>query len=187
MSEHIMGWIAAFHDGELTGALRQKVEAHIVTCTDCRADLEALKKLSGLLQEAPPLSTALSPERFVSQVRLRMGAQPVRPAWQRRLRTGWWLAPAGVIGMWAFGQAVLLVSGWLMTLMPVLQLSPGMSSLMKATLSWPLGQGLVMILTFDLLLSLLTAILLGGWLASWWAAQKDRLLRPKRARNDSSN
>ena len=176
MNEHVTAWIAAYHDGELGGAQRKKVEAHIQTCAACRSELEALQALSKLLQEAPALPEEALPERFVSQVKLRIGAQPPKPFWQRSLRTSWWLAPAGVIGMWAFGQAVLLVGGFLILLLPALGHPSGLAVLRGAAFWWKVDGGLALILAFNLGLSLFTAVLLGGWLASWWAAQRQKQL-----------
>jgi len=168
MSDHVTAWIAAYHDGELSGAQRQKVAAHLQTCSACQAELEALQELSRRLQEAPAPTPRLSEERFVSQVRLRMGPGPALPAWQRRLRLGWWLAPAGVIGLWAFGQAVLLISGWLITFLPELDQTMRLGSLVQASAWLQVGEGLALILVLELGLTFITTILLGGWLASWW-------------------
>lgn len=173
MSEHVLEWIAAYHDGELVSSRRRQVEVHLQDCADCRAELEALQGLSALLQEAPAPRQSLSDEKFASQVRLRMGPQPEQPLWRRGLSAGWWSIPAGVIGMWAFGQAALLVGGWLLALLPILQPSIRMNSLLQGAAWLPLGSGVLVIVLFYLLLSLtlttLTAILLAGWLASGWA------------------
>ncbi len=178
MNEHVTAWIGPYHDGELGEAGRKKVEAHIQTCADCRSELEAMQALSNLLREAPALPEEAHPERFVSQVQLRIGAQPARPLWQRGLRTSWWLAPAGVVGMWAFGQAVLLVGGFLSLLLPALGRPSGLGALKGAAVWWQINGSLALFFALNLGLSLFTAVLLGGWLASWWAAQKRKQLEP---------
>jgi hypothetical protein len=73
--------------------------------------LEQLQTLSGLLQENPIAEGLMPAERFVAQIGLRMERRPEKPAWQRVLETGWRLTPAGLVGAWAFVQAVFIVAG----------------------------------------------------------------------------
>ena len=88
----------------------RQVEAHLARCATCRAELEELRALAALLQESPAAESLTPPERFVAQVGLRLPRRPERPAWQRALETGWQLAPLGLLGAWAFVQAVFVVS-----------------------------------------------------------------------------
>ncbi len=44
--------IGAFHDGELDSAMRREVEQHLAVCADCRAELESLRRMSGLFGSA---------------------------------------------------------------------------------------------------------------------------------------
>jgi hypothetical protein len=114
MSKHVTTWLGAYHDGELRGRrclpVRQ-VEAHLARCAMCRADLERLRALAALLQESPAAENLTPPERFVAQVGLRLPHRPERPAWQRALEVGWQLAPLGLVGAWAFVQAVFAMAG----------------------------------------------------------------------------
>ena len=55
MSEHVLDWISAYHDGELHGDRLRWVEAHLHTCADCQAELAALQNLAVRLQASPPM------------------------------------------------------------------------------------------------------------------------------------
>ena len=111
MNEHVTPWMGAYHDGELHGRCLQQVEAHLAHCATCRAELEGLQAMSALLQESPAVEGFTPPERFVAQVGLRLPRRPAEPAWKRALETGWRLIPLGLLGAWAFVQAVFFVSG----------------------------------------------------------------------------
>ncbi len=114
MTKHVTTWLGAYHDGELRGRrclpVRQ-VEAHLAHCATCRADLERLRALATLLQESPVAENLTPPERFVAQVGLQLPRRPERPAWQRALETSWQLVPLGLLGAWAFVQAVFAMAG----------------------------------------------------------------------------
>lgn len=111
MNEHVIPWLGAYHDGELKGHRLRQVENHLAECAACSAELAQLQMLRELLQESPAAEGLLPAGRFVAQVGLRMPRHPEKPAWQRVLETGWRLAPAGLIGAWAFVQAVFIVAG----------------------------------------------------------------------------
>jgi hypothetical protein len=111
MNTHVTAWLGAYHDGELQGLRLRQVEAHLARCVTCRADLERLQALAALLQESPAAENLTPPERFVAQVGLRLPRRPERPAWQRALETGWQLVPLGLLGAWAFVQAMFAMAG----------------------------------------------------------------------------
>ncbi|MCP4519386.1 MAG: hypothetical protein GY824_29670, partial [Delftia sp.] len=98
MSEHVMAWLQAYHDGELASRRLRKVEAHLAGCATCRAELDELRSLTALLGQSPGASVLTPPARFVAQVGLRLSRRPERPAWQRALETGWRWVPAGLLG-----------------------------------------------------------------------------------------
>ena len=89
----------ALHDGELTGAARREVEAHLDGCTECRAIYERWTRTSrALFRVAEPRAS----EAFVDRVLDRIaGSEPRHwtAPWVVDLR---WLVPA-------VGLAVLLV------------------------------------------------------------------------------
>jgi len=119
MSEHVLGWIAGYHDGELTESRRAEVEAHLGACAECRSELEELRALSGLLEtfeERPssdlPVERSRTSREFGKQVMARLPERQV-PRRERWLKWGWKLAPVGLFGVWAFFQAALWLAGGL--------------------------------------------------------------------------
>ena len=71
MSQHILDWLPAYHDGELSPERQRQVEKHLQACPDCLAELEALDGLSALLK-VERMPERISPERFAAQVQLRL-------------------------------------------------------------------------------------------------------------------
>jgi anti-sigma factor RsiW len=197
MNQHVMGWLGAYHDGELEESRRRQVEAHLQSCESCRAELNRLRALAHLLQASPLPEGLTPPERFVSQVRLQLQPRPAQPAWQPVLEMGWRLAPLGLLGAWGFAQAVFLVSAavlvalgagldgnlamqWLpsaqdlwavqILTLPISGLETG---IVEAVLQF-LGDGWLSMWSFALETSLLVVIglLYWSWLASWWVRQQ---------------
>ena len=75
MSKHMTEWLNAYLDGELHRDRLHQVEEHLAECETCRAELEALQNLSGLLHEVPA-PEFISTERLAAQVnRAIRGAQ----------------------------------------------------------------------------------------------------------------
>jgi anti-sigma factor RsiW len=191
MSEqHVLDWIGAYHDGELRGEKRRWVEAHLETCADCRAELEALDVLSLRLQLALPMRARSSPEQFVAQVRVRMAPRlaprPVQGMGQPLLGRAWlrqaaglWV-PLGVVALWAWGQAALLVVGvalaiWPGVVPPALPPLPALAGLplLGVMLTTPAGGGVLALLALDLSLTVVVGGLAWGCLAAWWAARQE--------------
>jgi len=201
MTEHVTAWLGAYHDGELQGRRLRQVETHLAHCATCRADLERLRALAALLLESPAAENLTPPERFVAQVGLRLPRRPARPAWQRGLEIGWQLVPLGLLGAWAFVQAVFVVAGAVLValrmslegdvvagLLPASQQGLSLSetfSLSGASLGdvgrimlrllgnrGPLGWGV----TLNLVLLVLIGLLYWSWMASWWALRQHRQL-----------
>jgi hypothetical protein len=197
MTEHVIAWLGAYHDGELRGRRVQQVEAHLAGCATCRAELEKLRELSALLGESPPPSDLTPPERFVAQVGLRLPRRSERSAWQRGLEIGWLLAPLGLLGAWAVVQAVFVVAGlvlialqvglggdalaWLLPVTPPGARLPGLFGFSDVGLNdvgqialnllrdgGPLGWGV----TLNLVSLLVIGLLYWSWLASWWVRHR---------------
>jgi predicted anti-sigma-YlaC factor YlaD len=199
MNEHVTPWLAAYHDGELKGRRLRQVEAHLAECAACRAELNELHCLSALMQESPAAEGLLPPERFVAQVGLRLERRPTQPAWQRTLETGWRLAPAGLVGAWAFVQAVFIVAGVALIVLqasgidvlglqqatrPTTWLAAGMNylgaELSDTTLSVlktlnVLALGLTLYFTATITI----VILYWSWLASLWARRRHQQIQAK--------
>jgi anti-sigma factor RsiW len=57
MSDHLDAELSAYLDDELDAAARERVEAHLATCPECRGTLEDLQRLvrrAGTLDDRPP-------------------------------------------------------------------------------------------------------------------------------------
>lgn len=185
MSEHVLDWIGAYHDGELHGDRLRRVEAHLRACPACQAELEALQNLAVQLQANPPMPARTPPEQFVAQVQLRLPPRSAPVPGRARLRqaAGLWL-PLGVLALWAFGQAVLVVSGLALGVgavpaaMPVvLPPLPGLGALpLLVALAQPAGWGgWLALLVLNAGLTAAVAVLVWGCLAGWWAARETSL------------
>lgn len=174
MSEHINGWLVAYHDGELGERRSKKVEAHLKNCEACREELAKLNSLRSLLQENPEASDLMALDRFVAQVGLRLQHRPSRTPFQRTLATLWILIPVGLLGIWAFIQALTYEVNLMEFALDIglwRDLTVAFSSTSQNTLlssfSWKIG------VTMGIgLISL-------SWLASWWISQQTK--RPKNA------
>lgn len=197
MDQHVKGWLAAYHDGELAGSRLTQVETHLGHCSDCRTALQELRMVSVLLQDSPPAPVFTNPERFVSQVNLRLPREQLQPAWKRTLDTGWRLVPFGLLAVWVFIQAVLLVSGLvtvalqlgigtdqLAAVFPMAEPAAGFFESLPLT-GASLGEiaaGIVRIISAGgpfgwglplyLILTVVIGLLYWGWLASWRIRRK---------------
>lgn len=104
MNEHADGpELSAYLDGALAPEPRARVDLHMSSCAECRAEVDSLRHLKLALSSAPrrsmPADLALALERrFVS------GAQP----WYLKLARPMIWAPAGALAV-----ATIAVSLWL--------------------------------------------------------------------------
>jgi hypothetical protein len=112
----------------------------------------------------------------------------------KALKAAWQFAPLGLVAAWGFLQAVLFLAGlidlsWFQDLAVPIQpaFQAGVASLWQALFAllqfgwlngliepfaWlDLNSPLLSIILLDLGLSVFTLVLLGGWMASWWAFQ----------------
>ena len=194
MNQHIINWLGVYLDGELTGLRLRQVESHLAECKTCRAELEELRRLAALLRESPAPEGLTLPERFVSQVGLRLPRRPERPAWQRALERGWQLVPVGLLGAWVFVETVFGVSklmlatlqlglggdavaGWLRTsehsawLAQIVRfLGIDLSAVSQYVLQWLSASGWR--ITLNLAVVIVFSLLYWSWLASWWVRQE---------------
>lgn len=181
MTQHIIEWLPAYHDGELNQARHSQVEVHLQTCPDCRAELAALENLAGMLKSipVPPMAPA---GRFTAQVQLRLPRSPApAPRRSAQAQPRWILGTAlALIGVWAFLQAAIFVAAvflnaeWFFNL-PGLDFSTGIipSGLTGSLLGMA---GSLLLINFGLLV--FTTIFWGLWLAFWLAWKKDQQLKP---------
>jgi hypothetical protein len=192
MSEHVTEWLNAYLDGELNSSRLPQVEAHLRNCQVCRAELESLQRVSGLLHEfSTPEFT--SPERFAAQVNLRLPHQQPAPLENRMLEIGWWMIPVGLLGTWIFigtsffisdilsaANALGLLSGitdW-MAFGPsngiYVSATLGQSGLLSGnSLNWAEWTEVFTRMSLpQIILQISIALLYLSWLAIWWARHR---------------
>jgi anti-sigma factor RsiW len=93
MCEHSIQ-LHAYHDGELSPALRVQLEAHVAGCEECRRELDELRQMARLLVAAPmPQMPADLPARIASSFE---SARRAKDSGLRKL-AGWLNAAAAVI------------------------------------------------------------------------------------------
>jgi anti-sigma factor RsiW len=94
--EDVEKGLIALMDERATASERRDVEAHLATCSACRARLEEFRSVSNLLGELPAVEPSFG---FDARVRQRVAAEP--PA-------GWlaWFVPQGRLAL----AAVMLVA-----------------------------------------------------------------------------
>ena len=109
MSNHVNEWLSAYLDGELKGRQLQQVEEHLAECETCQSEFESLQGLSVLLHEVPP-PEFISPERFATQVNLLLPQKRTAPPRRQLSEIGWWMIPVGILAVWVFISAAILVS-----------------------------------------------------------------------------
>ena len=114
MPNHVTEWLNAYLDGELHGSQLHNVEEHLTECKVCKAELQSLRDLSGLLHEipAPEFTT---PERFATQVNLLLPQRPATAPRSRLFEIGWWMIPVGLLAAWAFVSTASIVSDMIST------------------------------------------------------------------------
>ena len=120
------------------------------------------------------------PEQFVAQVRLRLPPRSLPAPGRARLRqaAGLWL-PLGVLALWAFFQAALLVGSLVLAALPVamplvLPPLPGLGALPLLTvLAGPQAiDAIAAPFVLDACLTVVAAVLVWGCLAGWWATRE---------------
>ncbi len=112
MSKHVTEWVNAYLDGELHGNRLQQVEEHLAACESCRGEFEALKGLSGLLQEvaAPEFPSA---DRLAARVNLLLPQRRAASTGRKILEAGWWMIPVGLLASWVFIGTAFFMSDML--------------------------------------------------------------------------
>jgi anti-sigma factor RsiW len=161
MSEHVLEWLPAYHDGELPPGRSRQVEAHLQACPSCRAELQTLTGLSALLK-ADSLPQHTPPERFAAQVQLLLPRSVPHPKADRLPR--WVLgAPLALIVVWAFLQAALWVTSFVLATNSIFpDLAPWLVSDNSLEML-----GMLSLISFVLLAG--AVILWATWMAFWWA------------------
>ncbi|MBV8879677.1 MAG: zf-HC2 domain-containing protein [Planctomycetaceae bacterium] len=89
-------------DGELDGAARAAVEAHLSSCAACAGELQRSRKLEAVLRSVPS-GAAPDADRFMQSVRLR-ARRPLPPPWM--LAAAALLLAAGLVIVLSAGRKV---------------------------------------------------------------------------------
>ena len=89
--------LARYVEGDLNEAQREKAEAHLALCADCRHELERVRRLGGSVGEfvAPPADLVA---RVLTAVRRRKNRRAERPRYQPALRFDSWTQWAAIGG-----------------------------------------------------------------------------------------
>lgn len=168
MTSHVLEWLGAYHDGELTAGRRRQVEDHLRDCSTCREELESLNELSSLLKADPP-SLRTSPQRFAAHVQLRLPHQSARSTRRNTGQLPRWVlgAPLVLIGIWAFLQSALWVASLVLAADWALGPRVMFFSNWITAEGWLESMASLFLLHAGLLIG--TAILWTTWMAFWWA------------------
>jgi anti-sigma factor RsiW len=105
MHEEMRALLNAYMDGELQGRRLREIEAHLVTCAECKKELGELRLVSQKLQ-ADTSVEAPSAERFISQLTLSLPRRFQPNPQPKSISPAWWLVPAGLLMGWVFIQTV---------------------------------------------------------------------------------
>ena len=189
MSNHVTEWLNAYLDGELADSRFYQVQSHLAECDACLAELDSLENLSDLLQTVP-MPEFTSPERFATQVNLRLPHKKTTVANNKILEVGWWMIPVGLLAIWFLLNTSIFVYDVLLAANNV-GLLPNAPSWMSFVTSnaadWSFALGRIGLLRGDsLTLATFTetltrisipqitlqgsiAILYLSWIAIWWA------------------
>jgi anti-sigma factor RsiW len=198
MNGHITRWIQAYHDRELSPARQKQVEEHLAGCLACHQELEQLRHLSALLQEAPLPASQESAEQFSARLKLRLPHTPPQrsrsPAWKASWGLVWLASPLLLAGAWMFGQALLalgnlaLLAGMAKGMVPasalLLRLNHPLLGLLRldglgefvAVSPWlaPATQ-IFLWVAASVSLTFFIGILVWGWVAGWWAEKRTQI------------
>jgi anti-sigma factor RsiW len=173
MSLHVSELLAAYHDGELPVNRQHQVEKHLQDCPTCRAELGAFEELSSFLK-ANSVPDQTPQERFAAQVQLRLPRASLSRARQEERQPPRWALgiPLALIIVWAFLQAALKVTAFILTTDPILGPRAALFN------SWITTEGLfetsANLLLFNTILLIGITIFWSAWMALWLAWEKNQ-------------
>lgn len=175
---HVGEWLSAYYDGELSGSRLEQIQNHLLTCEQCRSELEVFGQVSELLQSAPLPAYRVNADRFTAQVMLQLPHKQELTEKQKAYPKFWKAIPLLIIGLWAFLQAVLWITQVILLVFGnsyhFVSLGRFMVELSNlgtwARFMVPFPE----IVIVDIVLTIFLVCILWGWLASWWAVKKIR-------------
>lgn len=104
--EEIEDLLSDYHDGELRGAEKALLEAHLADCASCRTELACYVRGEGFIRAATRRPTPFETETLVSAVRRRVEPAPEIDWLGRHLASPRWAVPAFAV---AFAALVVTV------------------------------------------------------------------------------
>ncbi len=173
MNPHVSELLSAYHDGELPPNRRHQVENHLEDCSTCRAELEALEELSSFLK-ADSVPHHTPPERFAAQVQLRLPRAARSHTYARAGQPPRWVlgVPLALIIVWAFLQAALKVTAFILTADQVFGPRAVFFTSWITTKGFLETSGNLLLLNSILLIG--TIILWSAWMALWLAWNRNK-------------
>lgn len=181
--EHVKHLLSEFYDGELSRPVHGQVQAHLDGCADCRAELQRLEALSGVLGAYSLPDTLMNAETFRAQVALRLSHR--RQSQRGYLGWLWYLVPlslvCAVLGLLGFvaiadllqaGRALLGVLGIdvapVLTLPPLLEPATRLQGLLYA---WLLSYGGLVWRLCLYVISVFVFVSYVGWVSVLWRSR----------------
>lgn len=100
--------LSACLDGEVTGAVRAQMEAHVAGCADCRQRLTDLRQIAAGVKALPQLP---APPQFMAEVRRKIWANERRPWFDVVVRPVWLKVPLEAVALVVvLGTVLVLVN-----------------------------------------------------------------------------
>jgi hypothetical protein len=109
MQDDMRKQLGPYLDGELQGAARRALQAHLETCAACRAELAELRQLSTALRSTPLPAGLMPANQFVDQLAGRLPPRPASPAGFPASRASW-LAPVALLAVVVLLQVVSVLN-----------------------------------------------------------------------------
>jgi len=122
MDEHVLGWLNAYHDGELQPAPENRVREHLAVCYECRQELTLLEELSSLLHSQPV--QAPDPVKATARLMARLPSRAEATSTPASKGFIWWFIPILVV---VSALILQIASNMTLILLVVDQLGPGSS------------------------------------------------------------
>ena len=105
-SEHVRVLLSPYIDDRLAPDERERVATHLADCGPCRAELEALRQVVGLLHSVPPVP---APGALRAAIRSRI-ERDWRAPWRRWIDRVPAISPASITGRWRPVTAAIVVA-----------------------------------------------------------------------------
>ncbi len=109
MDKHMVEWLGAYLDGELSPEIVVQVQSHLSDCPDCRKELAGIKALSGILKSESVLQP--DPEKFLKQLKARLPEKPSTQSPNSQSLLIWWLIPLVILVLGFTSRMIVNLTG----------------------------------------------------------------------------